>query len=91
MAEHLTCPTTPGPGRSWKQSSERSEELRVQNVPHAVGDLDGKHVKIKKPPKSGSLYHNSKGFFFMVLMALIVAEYRFRWVHIGTEGLCPDF
>ena len=36
--------------------------------------------------KSGSLYHNYKGFFFVVLMAQVDAEYRFRWVGVGTEG-----
>ena len=84
MAEHLTCPTTP---EAWKE--QREFRLRW-NVPHALGALDGKHVRIKKPPKSGSLYHNYKGFFSVILMALVDAEYRFRWVDIGTEGSCSD-
>ena len=85
MAEHLTCPTTP---EAWK---ELETEFRLRwNVPHAIGALDGKHVRIKKPPKSGSLYHNYKGFFSVILMALVDAEYRFRWVDIGTEGSCSD-
>ena len=47
-------------------------------------------MKIKKPPKSGSVYHNYKGFFSVILMTLIDAAYRFRWVDIGTEGSCSD-
>ena len=80
MAEHFICPTTT---EAWK---ELEAELRLRwNVPHAIGALDGKHLRIKKPPKSGSLYHNYKGFFSVILMALVDAEYRFRWT-LGQKG-----
>ena len=85
MGEYLTCPTTP---EDWRQLEA---EFRLKwNVPHAIGALDRKHVAIRKPPKSGSLYHNYKGFFSVILMALVDAEYRFRWVDVGTEGSCSD-
>ena len=61
MAEHLTCPTTI---EAWREL-EREFRLRW-NVPHAIVALDGKHVRIKKPPKSGILYHNYKGFFSVI-------------------------
>ena len=38
------------------------------------------------PP--GTLYYNYKGFFSVVLIALV--EYKFRWVDIGTQGSCSD-
>ena len=47
-------------------------------------------MRIKKLPKTGSLYHNYKDFFSVLLMALGDAEYRFRWVDIGTEGSSSD-
>ena len=46
--EYLTCPTDP---EDWKKIKERFRNR--WNVPHAVGALDGKHIAIKKPKKSG--------------------------------------
>ena len=50
----------------------------------------GKHVALKKPKNTGALYHNHKGFFPIVMLALVDGQYKFRWVDVGTAGSCSD-
>ena len=83
--EYLKCPTIPD---EWK---ELEREFRIRwNVSHALGALDGKHVALKKPKNTGALYHNYKGFFSIVMLALVDGQYKFRWVDAGTAGSCSD-
>ena len=49
------------------------------------GALDGKYVKIKCPEDSGSIFYNYKGFYSIVLMALVEAKYTFVWIDVGYE------
>jgi hypothetical protein len=83
--EVIACPTTP---QEWRPITDAFQQK--WNVPHACGALDGKHVRIRKPPKSGSLYFNYKGYFSVILMALVDADYKFLWIDVGGNGAQSD-
>ncbi len=74
--------------RDWKAIADKFGER--WNFSHALGALDGKHVRIIKPKKSGTTYYNYKGYFSVVLMALVDADYKFIWTQIGNNGAASD-
>ena len=74
----------PSDTEEWKKIEERFRNR--WDVPHSVSALDGKHIAIKKPKKSFSDYFNYKGYFSVVLLALVDADYKFLWVNAGSSG-----
>ena len=45
------------------------------NCLNCIGALDGKHIMMRAPPNSSSMFYNSKGFFYIILMALVDSNY----------------
>lgn len=69
---------------NWNSISHGFE--KNTNFPNCLGAIDGKHIKIFSPPRSGSLYYNYKNFFFsIVLLAVCDSNYCFSCIDIGSH------
>ena len=81
---YLPQPTT----EMWETIAHRVEEQ--WQFPHCTGALDGKHIMINKPAKSGSSFLNYKQTFSVVLMATVDADYKFITIDVGSMGRFSD-
>ncbi|XP_060561924.1 putative nuclease HARBI1 [Ruditapes philippinarum] len=83
--EVICTPSTPD---EWIEVANKFR--RRWDFHHTCGALDGKHIAIKKPKQSGSQFYNYKGFFSIVLLGLVDADYKFLWANIGANGSSSD-
>jgi hypothetical protein len=47
-------------------------------------------VAVTCPWNTGAVNRNYKGFFSIVLMALVDADYKFLWIDVGSDGSSND-
>jgi hypothetical protein len=60
------------------------------NFSNYLGTLDGVHIEIKCPAKSGSLHYNYKQYLSILLQALLDADCKLIAVDIGAVGRQSD-
>lgn len=72
----------------WKEIAEVFQN-RTQ-FPNCLGAIDGKHVRIRKPVMSGSLFYNYKNYYSIVLLAIADANYKFIYIDVGAFGKDSD-
>ncbi|XP_073446473.1 uncharacterized protein [Dendrobates tinctorius] len=82
--EFMPLPTV----EKWIENAERF--WTVCNYPNCLSAVDGKHIRIIKPKRTGSQYYNDKKYFSTVLMAISDADYKFVAVDIGVFGRGND-
>jgi hypothetical protein len=60
------------------------------SFPNCVGSIGGKHIRLKCPSNSGSMYYNYKHYYSVVLQMLADARYRFIAIDVGAYGKQSD-
>lgn len=78
----------PDKEEEWLAIADSFEEK--WQLPHCVGAADGKHVRILHPQNSGSVFYNYKGYYSIVLMAVVDADYNFIFADVGCQGRISD-
>ncbi|CAH1959144.1 unnamed protein product [Acanthoscelides obtectus] len=68
----------------WAQKAD--EFWKRWSFPNCIASIDGKHVRIVAPAKSGSLYFNYKGYYSVVVLAMVDANCKFLIIDVGSYG-----
>ncbi|CAN8026648.1 unnamed protein product [Ixodes persulcatus] len=75
-------------------AAELAEHVRefeaTLDFPQAIGALDGCHFPVSPPQADATDYRNYKGWYSIILLALVDHRYRFRYVNVGAPGRCHD-
>lgn len=62
----------------------------VTGFPQGVGALDGCHIEICPPKEYAADYHNYKGWYSMILLAVVDHNYKFLYANVGSPGRNHD-
>ena len=66
---------------------ENSSAIRRKwSMPHVIGAIDGKHIRMECPKLTGSQNFNYKWFFSMVVLGIYDGNYLFVLFDLGLYG-----
>ncbi|XP_058980672.1 putative nuclease HARBI1 [Musca domestica] len=66
------------------------QEFEILGFPQCIGALDGCHIEVHPSKEDATDYYNYKGWYSVVLLALVDARCRFIYVSCGSPGRCND-
>ena len=78
----------PSSEEEWGEIADQFE--RKWNFGNCIGTIDGKHVLMQAPPRSGSYFFDYKKLHSIVLIPVINSNYQFTLVDIGDAGRQSD-
>lgn len=62
----------------------------VLGFPQGFGALDGCHIKVSPPKEHTQDYYNYKGWYSIILLALVDHNYKFLFTNVGSPGRNHD-
>ncbi|XP_015227457.1 PREDICTED: putative nuclease HARBI1 [Cyprinodon variegatus] len=73
---------------TWKEVAQGFWEK--WNFPNCFGAIDGKHISIQSPPRAGSQNSSHDRTFEILLLALVDADCRFRFIQVADFWRTDD-
>ncbi|XP_069809953.1 uncharacterized protein [Dendropsophus ebraccatus] len=61
-----------------------------EQFPNCLGALNATHIRVRKPPHSGSRYFHSRPYYWVVLLALVDSDFRFVTVDVAAYGSAAE-
>ncbi|XP_047135300.1 putative nuclease HARBI1 [Hydra vulgaris] len=71
--------------------NKRSKDFEpILGFPQCIGAVDGRLIPISAPRDQAISYYNYKGWYSIVLFAVVDCRYRFTYISVGSPGRNND-